>query len=193
MLQQRFVFVHGFPHAFLIRKGQTLAFGKKVKKRAHGKSLRDSGINVIIGVGDRAVHNSWKDAEADGFAMHDIEEAVKKADIVHILLQDPAQPAVYYSSIHAHLRPGQTLIFAHGFAILYGTIKPPQATCARYGKFKNSIRFRSLYLGRSCFSGLFFAASCAGGALPSGALPCMLPFRRKSSGRNKCKGTQCKK
>ena len=110
-----------------VLNGKTIAIiGYGSQGKAQGKSLRDSGINVIVGVGDRTVHNSWKDAEADGFAVYDIEEAVKKADIVHILLQDPAQPAVYYSSIHAHLRPGQTLSFAHGFAILYGTIKPPK-------------------------------------------------------------------
>ena len=49
--------------------GKTIAIiGYGSQGKAQGKSLRDSGINVIIGVGDRTVHNSWKDAEADGFA-----------------------------------------------------------------------------------------------------------------------------
>jgi ketol-acid reductoisomerase len=107
--------------------GKTIAIiGYGSQGKAQGKSLRDSGMKVIVGAGDRDVHRSWKDAEADGFTVYTVEEAVMKADIVHILLQDPAQPAVYYQSIHSNLRPGMTLSFAHGFAILYGTIKPPK-------------------------------------------------------------------
>ncbi|WP_419175854.1 ketol-acid reductoisomerase [Desulfosediminicola sp.] len=94
--------------------------------RAQSMNMRESGIKVIVGAGDRHRHSSWDKAEADGFEVYSIEEAVQKADVVHILLQDPAQPSVYYESIHAHLRPGQTLSFAHGFAVLYGTIKPPK-------------------------------------------------------------------
>lgn len=94
--------------------------------RAQSMNMRESGMNIIVGAGDRTRHSSWDKAEADGFDVYSIEEAVQKADIVHILLQDPAQPPVYYASIHANLRPGQTLSFAHGFAILYGTIKPPK-------------------------------------------------------------------
>ncbi|WFS63371.1 ketol-acid reductoisomerase [Pseudodesulfovibrio thermohalotolerans] len=93
---------------------------------AQSMNMRESGMKIIVGAGDRTRHSSWNKAEADGFEVFSIEEAVEKADIVHILLQDPAQPSVYYDSIHAHLRAGQTLSFAHGFAVLYGTIKPPK-------------------------------------------------------------------
>lgn len=92
---------------------------------AQANNLRDSGVKVIIGSGDKKRHNSWQRAKEDGFEVYSVEEAVAKADIVHLLLQDPAQPTVYYEHIHANLRPGQILSFAHGFAILYGTIKPP--------------------------------------------------------------------
>jgi ketol-acid reductoisomerase len=94
--------------------------------RAQSMNMRESGVKVIVGAGDNTLHSSWNKAEADGFEVFSIEEAVKKADIVHILLQDPAQPPVYYESIHQHLRAGQTLSFAHGFAVLYGTIRPPK-------------------------------------------------------------------
>ena len=55
-----------------------------------------------------------------------IAEATKRADVVHVLLADPAQPPVYRASIHANLKPNSTLSFAHGFNILYGAIVPPK-------------------------------------------------------------------
>jgi ketol-acid reductoisomerase len=107
--------------------GKTVAIiGYGSQGRAQSMNMRESGVNIIVGAGDRTRHSSWDKAEADGFTVYSIEEAVAKADIVHILLQDPAQPSVYYESIHKHLKPGQTLSFAHGFAVLYGTIKPPK-------------------------------------------------------------------
>lgn len=110
-----------------ILDGKTIAvIGYGSQGRAQSMNMRESGMNIIVGAGDRTRHSSWDKAEADGFEVYPIEEAVEKADIVHILLQDPAQPSVYYESIHGHLKHGQTLSFAHGFAVLYGTIKPPK-------------------------------------------------------------------
>ena len=110
-----------------VLEGKTIAIiGYGSQGNAQGKCLRDSGVKVIIGAGPKEFFPSWTRAENDGFDVMPIADAVKKADIVHILLQDPAQPSVYAESIQAHLREGQTLSFAHGFAILYGTIKPPE-------------------------------------------------------------------
>jgi len=110
-----------------VLKGKTVAIiGYGSQGYAQANNLRDSGVDVIVGAGDRRFHSGWDRAEKDGFTVMSVEDAVKKADVVHILLQDPAQPEVYYSSIHANLKKGQTLSFAHGFAILYGTIKPPK-------------------------------------------------------------------
>lgn len=110
-----------------VLKGRTIAvIGYGSQGRAQSMNMRESGMNIIVGAGDRTRHSSWDKAEADGFEVCSIEEAVDKADIVHILLQDPAQPSVYYESIHSHLKAGQTLSFAHGFAVLYGTIRPPK-------------------------------------------------------------------
>ncbi len=88
--------------------------------------FRDSGLNVIIGAGPKDRFPDWEKAEADGFEVMTIAEAVKRADVVHVLLADPAQPAVYHDSIHANLKPNSTLSFAHGFNILYGAITPPK-------------------------------------------------------------------
>lgn len=108
-------------------KGKTVAIiGYGSQGRAQSLNIRDSGIKVVIGCGDPKFFPDWERAEADGHTVMSIEEAVQQADVVHVLLQDPAQPAAYRDHIHAHLRKGQTLSFCHGFAILYGTIQPPK-------------------------------------------------------------------
>jgi ketol-acid reductoisomerase len=87
--------------------------------------MRDSGLKVIIGAGSRDQFSDWTRAEKDGFEVYTIAEATLKADIVHVLLPDPAQPSVYRESIHKNLKPECTLSFAHGFNVLYGAIQPP--------------------------------------------------------------------
>jgi ketol-acid reductoisomerase len=87
--------------------------------------MRDSGLQVIVGAGDRRRFADWARAEADGFTVMSIADAVAAADVVHVLLADPAQPAVYQDAIHGNLSPGKTLSFASGFNVLYGAIKPP--------------------------------------------------------------------
>ena len=88
--------------------------------------LRDSGLNVIVGAGPRDRFPDWDNAEADGFEVMTIAEATSRADVVHVLLADPAQPPVYEQSIRDNLKPNCTLSFAHGFNVLYGSILPPK-------------------------------------------------------------------
>ena len=106
--------------------GQTVAvIGYGSQGTAQAKNFRDSGVDVIIGAGPKDLFPDWEKAEADDFEVMLIPEAVEKADIIHICLQDPAQPEVYREQIHANLSEGDTLSFVHGFNILYGTIKAP--------------------------------------------------------------------
>ncbi len=110
-----------------VLKDKTIAIiGYGSQGNAQANNLRDSGVRVLIGAGPKDIFPDWVNAVNDGFTVLTIPEAVKKSAIVHILLPDPAQPAEYYKSIHRHLSTGQTLSFAHGFNILYGTIKPPK-------------------------------------------------------------------
>lgn len=88
--------------------------------------MRDSGLNVIVGAGPRDQHPDWDRAEKDGFEVMSIAEATRRADVVHVLLADPAQPTVFKESIKNNLKPGCTLSFAHGFNVLYGIIQPPE-------------------------------------------------------------------
>lgn len=87
--------------------------------------MRDSGINVIVGAGPRDRFKDWDAAEKDGFEVYDFAEATRRADVIHILLADPAQPTIYRESIRNNLKPGNTLSFCHGFNVLYGAITPP--------------------------------------------------------------------
>jgi len=104
--------------------GKTIAvIGYGSQGRAQANNMRDSGLTVVLGL--RPQGPSWKLAEKDGFEPLSIAEATKKADIIHILIPDTAQPSVYHEQIAPNLSPGKTLGFAHGFNIHFKTIIPP--------------------------------------------------------------------
>ena len=90
--------------------------------RAHALNLRDSGIKVIVGLYPGS--KSRVRARRSGLEVLGTAEAARGADIIFLALPDTKMPAVYEEQIAPHLRPGQTLLFAHGFAIYYRTIVP---------------------------------------------------------------------
>ncbi|MBN2470423.1 MAG: ketol-acid reductoisomerase [Anaerolineae bacterium] len=90
---------------------------------AHALNLHDSGISVIVGLYEGS--RSWAKAEADGLAVYSVAEAARQADVIMLLVPDTRQASIYEESIAPHLRPGDTLMFAHGFNIRYEQIKPP--------------------------------------------------------------------
>jgi len=92
--------------------------------RAQALNLRDSGIEVIIGV--RQGGRSWGKALEDEFKVMGIAEAVREGDIVLMLIPDMVQPEVYRGYIEPNLREGMGLCFAHGFNIHYKLITPPE-------------------------------------------------------------------
>ena len=91
---------------------------------AHALNLKESGVNVIIGLYEGS--KSWKTAEEAGFEVYTSAEAAKKADIIMILINDEKQANLYKESIEPNLEPGKVLAFAHGFNIHFGCIKPPK-------------------------------------------------------------------
>ncbi len=106
-------------------KGKKIAvIGYGSQGHAHALNLRDSGCDVRVGLykGSR----SWEKAEEQGLKVMTVAEAAKEADVVMILLPDEKQPAIYESEIEPNLAPGNTLAFAHGFAIHFHQIIPPQ-------------------------------------------------------------------
>ncbi len=91
--------------------------------RAQALNMRDSGVDVIVGLRPGA---SWERAEADGLKVCTVSEAAEKADIVLMLIPDMAQPKVYREQVAPHMKAGKTLQFAHGFNIHFGQITPPE-------------------------------------------------------------------
>jgi ketol-acid reductoisomerase len=90
---------------------------------AHALNLRDSGADVVVGLPEGS--RSRAKAEAEGLTVLPIAEAVDRAQIVMILAPDTAQKKLYQDHVRPHLRAGDTLMFAHGFNIRFGTIEPP--------------------------------------------------------------------
>jgi ketol-acid reductoisomerase len=106
----------------VLEKKTIAVIGYGSQGRGQALNLRDSGLNVIIGL---RPGRSWKNASEDGFDVYTVPEATKLGDIVMILLPDETQAAVYRDEIHAYLAENNCLMFSHGFNIHYGQINPP--------------------------------------------------------------------
>ena len=107
----------------LVRAKKVAVIGYGSQGHAHALNLRDSGVDVRVGL--PAASRSRAAATAAGLAVSDVAEAAAWADIIMLLAPDTAQPAVYREAIAPHLDPGKMLMFAHGFNIRFGTIQPP--------------------------------------------------------------------
>ena len=103
------------------RKVAVLGYGSQ--GHAHALNLRDSGVDVRVGLRDGS--RSWAKAEEAGLRVLPTAEAVKEADVIMILLPDTEQAAVYERDIAPNLEDRDSLAFAHGFNIHFGQIKPP--------------------------------------------------------------------
>jgi len=103
------------------RKVAIMGFGSQ--GHAHALSLRDSGVDVRVGL--RPGSSSWSKAEAAGLRVVDPTTAAQEADLIMILVPDPVQEHLYKESIEPNLKEGDALFFAHGFNIRFGYIKPP--------------------------------------------------------------------
>ena len=89
---------------------------------AHANNLKDSGVDVTVGLRDGSA--SVAKAEAAGLTVKNVPEAVASADLVMILTPDEFQSELYKTEIEPNLKQGSTLAFAHGFAIHYNQIVP---------------------------------------------------------------------
>jgi ketol-acid reductoisomerase len=103
------------------RRIAVLGYGSQ--GHAHALNLRDSGMDVVVGLYPDS--KSWAKAEADGLTVLPVDEAAAAADIIMVVIPDTVQARVYKESIEPHLVPGKTLMFAHGFNIRFGQIQPP--------------------------------------------------------------------
>src|SRR5262245_17969681 len=107
----------------LIKAKKVAVIGYGSQGHAHALNLKDSGVDVRIGL--PAASASRAKAEKDGLRVVDPAQATREADVVMILTPDTGQAKLYRESIAPNLKPGATLMFAHGFNIRFGTIVPP--------------------------------------------------------------------
>jgi ketol-acid reductoisomerase len=107
----------------LIQGKKVAVIGYGSQGHAHALNLRDSGVDVRVGL--PATSASRAKAQKDGLRVLEPAEAVREADVVMILTPDTTQPKLYREAIEPNLKPGATLMFAHGFNIRFNTIVPP--------------------------------------------------------------------
>jgi ketol-acid reductoisomerase len=104
-------------------KGKTVAIiGYGSQGHAHALNLHESGVKVVVGL--RKDGASWAKAANAGLKVAEVADAVKSADLVMMLLPDENIAQVYRESVHANIKPGAALSFAHGFNVHYGQVVP---------------------------------------------------------------------
>ncbi|MFD2610970.1 ketol-acid reductoisomerase [Paenibacillus gansuensis] len=107
-----------------VLKGKTIAvIGYGSQGHAQAQNLRDSGLNVIIGLREG---RSFEKAKNDGFEVVSVSEAASRADVVQILMPDETQAKVYNEEVAPNLKKGAALMFSHGFNIHFGQIVAPK-------------------------------------------------------------------
>src|SRR6476659_2824429 len=109
------------PSALAGQKVAIIGYGSQ--GHAHALNLHESGVDVVVGLAPGSKSRAL--AEEAQLRVASVADAVREADVVMILVPDTAQKAVYAAEIAPNLRPGQLLMFAHGFNIRFERIKPP--------------------------------------------------------------------
>jgi len=108
-----------------VLKGKKVAIiGYGSQGHAHALNLKDSGVDVVVGLADGS--KSRAKAEAAGLRVLPVADAAKEADIVMMLVPDQTCAKVYRDSVAPHMRAGNTLMFAHGFNIRFGQVIAPK-------------------------------------------------------------------
>ncbi len=108
----------------LIQGKNVAVLGYGSQGHAHALSLRDSGVDVRVGLPEGS--KSRAKAEAEGLRVLSPAEAVEESDVIVVLAPDPAQRSLYAEAIEPNITPGDTLVFGHGFNIRFGYITPPE-------------------------------------------------------------------
>ena len=106
----------------IIRGKKVSIIGYGSQGHAHANNLKDSGVDVTVGL--RKGSPSWTKAEASGLKVAEVPQAVEQADLVMILTPDEFQSKLYKDVVEPNLREGATLAFAHGFSIHYNQVVP---------------------------------------------------------------------
>ena len=106
----------------LIKSKTVAIIGYGSQGHAHAQNLNDSGVKVIVGL--RKGGASWDKVGKAGLTVMEVDEAVKAADVVMILLPDENIPEVYKNNVEPNIKQGAVLAFAHGFNVHYNQVVP---------------------------------------------------------------------
>src|SRR5512134_362007 len=107
----------------LIKSKKVAVIGYGSQGHAHALNLKDSGVDVRVGLHEGS--KSRAAAEAAGLTVASPAAVSEWADVIMVLVPDTSQSQLYAESIAPHLKPGKTLMFAHGFNIRFGWVVPP--------------------------------------------------------------------
>ena len=151
-------------------RGRTVTvIGYGSQGHAHALNLRDSGIDVVVGLYQGS--GSWAKAEAEGLAVATVADAARRADVVAMLAPDHVQRGVYDRDIAPHLRPGGAMLFAHGFNIHYNQIQPsPELDVIMVAPKSPGHRMRELFVEGSSVPALLAVHHDATGGAKATAL-----------------------
>ncbi|ANE34028.1 ketol-acid reductoisomerase [Campylobacter hyointestinalis] len=108
----------------LIKSKKVAMIGFGSQGHAHAENLRDSGVEVVVGLNPKG--KSWAKAEAKGFKVMSVSDATKYADLIMILTPDELQADIFKAEIEPNLSEGNAIAFGHGFNVHYGQIVPPK-------------------------------------------------------------------
>jgi ketol-acid reductoisomerase len=107
-----------------IKKQTVAVIGYGIQGRAQASNMKDSGLDVIVGL--RKGGKTWKQAEADGHKVAAVSDAARAGDIIHVLIPDMEQADAYTNEIAKHVTEDKALSFSHGAAIHWKWIVPPK-------------------------------------------------------------------
>jgi ketol-acid reductoisomerase len=108
----------------LLKSRKVAVIGYGSQGHAHALNLKDSGVDVRVGL--HAASKSRAKAEGAGLRVVDVATAAREADVIMVLMPDQTQKKVYDEEIAPHLSKGKALLFAHGFNIHFGQVRPPE-------------------------------------------------------------------
>jgi ketol-acid reductoisomerase len=128
----------------LVRGRRVAVLGYGSQGHAHALNLRDSGVDVRVGL--PAASGSRAKAHADGISVLEPAQACAWANVIMVLVPDTAQASLYARAIRPHLSAGDTLMFAHGFNVRFGTLDlPPDIDVSMIAPKSPGHRVRELY------------------------------------------------